>query len=231
MKQKDYYAALGVSENASEADIKKTYRKLAIKYHPDKNKGSKEAEAKFKELSEAYYVLGDKKRRAEYDQMKKFGGAGFQGNYAGAQGFDFEDLLRQFGSGRGGARGASSQYSAFSDIFEDLFSGGGVRGARTSRGPSTPYEYYSQPGAGYTSHEEDVQSAGVDADIRVKLRMSAEKARSGGKVNFKTPEGKMLSVNIPAGIKDGQKLRLARQGKLCPSCQHEGDLILQIKIG
>ena len=70
----------------------------------------------------------------------------------------------------------------------------------------------------------------VDADIVVNLKVSAEKAKNGGKVNFKTPEGKTISVRIPAGIRDGQKLRLARQGRVCPACNHEGDLILRIKI-
>ena len=106
--KKDYYEILGVERSASDEEIKKAYRKQAVKYHPDKNPGSgkQAAEAKFKEISEAYYVLSDAKRRAQYDQMRKFGG-GYSGNFAGAQGFNFEDLLRQFSSGgraRGGAR-------------------------------------------------------------------------------------------------------------------------------
>src|SRR5437868_3991732 len=120
---KDYYQVLGVPESASEDEIKKVYRKLAVKYHPDKNPGNKEAEAKFKDISAAYYVLSDPKRRKEYDQIRKYGGAQAS-NFAGAQGFNFEDLLRQFGGG-GGGRSRSARYSAFGDIFEVLFSGGG----------------------------------------------------------------------------------------------------------
>ena len=127
-REKNYYQILGVSETAPAEEIKKVYRKLAVKYHPDKNPANlKESEAKFKEISEAYYVLSDEKRRAQYDQVRRYGGAG-AGNFAGSQGFDFEDLLRQFNSGRGRP---SAQYSAFGDIFEDLFKGSGQgRGAR-----------------------------------------------------------------------------------------------------
>ena len=130
MKQKDYYQILGVPENVSADELKKVYRKLAVKYHPDKNPDNpKQAEARFKEISEAYYILSDEKRRAQYDQMRKFGG-GYQGNFAGAQGFNFEDLLRQFQGGGGRGR-SSGRYSAFSDIFGDLFPGMGGEGKQS----------------------------------------------------------------------------------------------------
>lgn len=217
--QKDYYKILGVAENASDDEIKKVYRKLAVKYHPDKNPGSKEAETKFKDISAAYYVLSDPKRRKEYDQIRKFGGAGAS-NFAGAQGFNFEDLLRQFGSGGGRGRSSSSQYSAFGDIFEEIFSGGSSR-------------RYSSPGAGYQQYYSQPESAAqedVDADVIVNLRISKEKAEKGGEVTFRSPEGKTISVKVPPHTKAGQKLRLTRQGRLCPTCSHEGDLILQIKV-
>lgn len=240
MKNKDYYAVLGVSETASEEEIKKIYRKLAIKHHPDKNKGSKQSEAKFKELSEAYYVLGDTKRRDEYDQMRKYGfntpgAGGSASNFAGSRGFSYEDLLKQFGgSGRGSSSSASrggNQYSAFNDIFEDLFSGGrGAGGAnyqnqssRSNRG--VPYGFSSSS----NDAEENVHAPEREADIIVNLKISEEKAKQGGKVNFKTPEGKTIAVNIPPNIREGQMLRLARQGRICGSCHHEGDLILRIK--
>lgn len=222
---KNYYDILGVSEKASADEIKKTYRKLAVKYHPDKNPDNvKEAEAKFKEVSEAYYVLSDEKRRAQYDQMRRFGG-GYSGNFAGAQGFNFDEFLRQFssrgGSPFGGGRShAGGRYSIFDDIFQDLFSGFGG-------GEGTTYRVYSQ-GSGAEGHP-DVPSE--SADIVVNVRVQADKAKKGGKLTFKTPEGKTLSVAIPPNTKDGQKLRLTRQGRLCPTCRHEGDLILRIKIG
>ena len=228
---KDYYQILGVSETNSPEEIKKAYRKLAVKYHPDKNPGNKEAEAKFKEISGAYYVLSDPKRKAEYDQIRKYGGTqGMGADFAGSHGFDYEELLRQF-SGRGRSSRASrgGQYSSFSDIFGDIFEGlGSGRGfARETRGPrGTVYQFYSSsPEAEY---ETEVEAP--PADVRVKLRISKEKAKAGGRVKLKTPDGKILSVTIPPNTKDGQKLRLARQGRPCPTCHHEGDLILEIML-
>ncbi len=222
MKSKDYYQILGVPESADAETIKREYRKLAVKYHPDKNpKDRKHAEEKFKGISEAYYVLSDAKRRAEYDQMRRFGpSAGHAGAAPGqAYGFDFEDLLRQFRSQ--GSR-PSGRYSAFGDVFEDLF-GGASRGSSfhtQTRGRGSPSFEHSY------AESEEVQ----DADVKVNLRISSEKAEKGGSVSFKTPEGKTISVKIPAHVKDGQKLRLARQGRPCASCHHEGDLILTLKI-
>ena len=233
--QKDYYKVLGIPESAPADEIKKIYRKLAVKYHPDKNPDNpKQAEAKFKEVSEAYYVLSDEKRRAQYDQMRKFGG-GNPGNFAGSQGFNFEDLLRQYSAG-GRARsggGGGGRYSAFSDIFGDLFSGGGGGGG------GSPFRVYSSGGpaqgfygAGEEYEDEAAQpSVQESADVVVNLRISKKKAREGGSVTFRTPEGQTVSVKIPASTKEGQKLRLTRQGRSCPACHHPGDLILRIKIG
>ena len=119
MSNQDFYATLGVSRTASDDEIKKAYRKLAMKYHPDRNQGDKEAEEKFKEVQKAYDTLSDKEKRAMYDQ---YGHAAFeQGAGAGAGGF----------GGFGGAQGFD-----FSDIFSQMFGGGG--GARQHRGLSKP---------------------------------------------------------------------------------------------
>ncbi len=227
-RNQDYYKVLGVAENSSQDDIKKAYRKLAVKYHPDKNPGNKEAESKFKDISAAYYVLSDEKRKAQYDQMRKFGGGGaYSQNFAGAQGFDFEELLRQFGSGRRAK--ANSQYSSFGDIFEGIFGGAASAGGRGNRGytsqQSSPFGYYADE-----EPDSDVQNQAADADVVVNLRISKEKAEKGGEVTFRTPEGKTISVKIPAKAKNGQKLKLTRQGRICAACQHEGDLILQLKV-
>lgn len=226
--QKNYYTILGVAEKATAEDIKKAYRKLAVKFHPDKNiDNPKVAETKFKEISEAYYVLSDEKRRAQYDQMRKFGGGGPRGSYSGAaQGFDFEDLLRQFS---GGGRQSHGQYSNF-DIFEDLFQGWGGGGGGRSQGRSRVYRYGQSAGGGHFASEEPSQAQGADADVLVNVKISPEKAEKGGTITFKTKEGKTLSVKIPPQTKTGQKLRLTRQGRLCPTCRHEGDLILQMKV-
>ena len=116
--KRDYYEVLGVDKNADDATIKKAYRRLAKKYHPDANPDNEEAAAKFKEASEAYAVLSDAEKRKQYDQ---FGHAAFEGGAGGAGGFDFSGF--DFGDIFGG--------SGFGDIFGDLFGGGSRR-----RGPS-----------------------------------------------------------------------------------------------
>lgn len=118
--KRDYYEVLGIDKNADEDTIKKAYRKLAIKYHPDKNQGNKEAEAKFKEATEAYEVLGDADKRAKYDQ---FGFAGVDGGASQGYSHAFHDFSDIFGSG-------------FSDIFENLFGGGGFSGGFSGGGRS-----------------------------------------------------------------------------------------------
>lgn len=228
---KDYYQILGISEKSLPEEIKKAYRKLAVKYHPDKNPGNKEAEAKFKEISAAYYTLSDSKRKAEYDQMRKFGGAQGTADFAGSHGFDYEELLRQF-SGRERSRTSRSggQYSSFADIFGDIFEGfsggGGRRFARETRGPGgTVYQFYSSP-----ESETVVEPEAPSADVQIRLRISKERAKTGGRVKLKNPDGRILSVTIPPNTKDGQKLRLTRQGRPCPTCHHKGDLILEITL-
>ncbi|SHJ75651.1 molecular chaperone DnaJ [Tepidibacter formicigenes] len=116
MSKRDYYEVLGVNKNATDQEIKKAYRKLAMKYHPDRNPGDKEAEEKFKEANEAYEVLSDSQKRANYDQ---FGHAGVNGGFSGQGGFDFG------GSGFGGFE------DIFGDVFGDIF--GGAFGGRTKR--------------------------------------------------------------------------------------------------
>lgn len=126
----DYYNILGVSENASENEIKKAYRKLAKKYHPDANPDDKQAEKKFKEISEAYSVLSDSKKKQQYDTMRKYG-AGFgtggpgMGGFGGGQGFSFEDIMTQFGSaGKGSSTRRGAQFDGFgsiADIFSSIF--------------------------------------------------------------------------------------------------------------
>lgn len=219
MAQKDYYKILGVSEGASADEIKKAYRSLAKKYHPDANPDNKAAEEKFKEVSEAYYVLSDDKKRRDYDNFKKSGfsqsyggGQGFQG----AQGFDFEEILRAFRQSQGGGGGArtfhfrsgpstgSGQGGGMGGIFEGLFGGGG-------------------------DYEEEPQMPRVEADAMATLKVPKAKAKAGGEMRF-IKDGRTITVKLPAGITSGKKLRLARQGNTCPYCTHPGDLILTIKV-
>ena len=129
----DYYEVLGIKKDSSAQDIKKAYRKLAMKYHPDRNKGDKEAEEKFKKLSEAYAVLSDPEKRKEYDT---FGASGFQQRYSQEdifRGFDLGDILKEFGLGgmKGGFRASSGQGSPFETFF--FQSGGPGAGGASHR--------------------------------------------------------------------------------------------------
>jgi DnaJ-class molecular chaperone len=214
MAQKDYYKILGVGENASPDEIKRAYRKLAVKYHPDKNpRNKKEAEEKFKEVSEAYYVLADFKRKEEYDAFRS---GGFRGAYTGARGFSFDDLLKQFGmAGTGGSRVQSGgRYSVFSDFLGGAFGfGAGEDTAFHTRGGTREYR----------------QVRKSDSDINAVLQLPRASAGQSGRAIVKI-HGKKITVTVPPGIKDGQKLRVKGQGELCPYCNHRGDLILTINL-
>jgi DnaJ-class molecular chaperone len=218
MANKDYYEVLGVKEDASEAEIKKAYRKLALKYHPDKNPGDKKAEEKFKSISEAYYSLGDAKRRKEYDNLRRMGA--YTGDFSSAQGFDFSDFMHHFSGGSG------ESGSPFGDLFGEIFSGGG-RGSKP-RG----YTYYYSDGGGMRGGSKASPSSydQVDTDVRATLPVPKKLAEKGGEAKFNISGGKNVTLKIPAGTKDGQKLRLKGQGSDCPCCRHKGDLIVTVRI-
>lgn len=203
MSKRDYYEVLGVSKNATTDEIKKAFRKLAVKYHPDKNPNDKTAEEKFKEVSEAYEVLSDTKKRANYDQFghagAKFGGAGASGNPFGAYGnnpfgdnFDFNGGSFNFDfSGSGGG---------FEDILSSLFGFGGP--SRRNRG----------------------------ADYRVSVLITLEESVFGTEKTV-TLEDQKIKVKIPAGIDDGMSIRLAGKGAPAPSSSGvAGDLLVQVRI-
>lgn len=210
MQDKDYYKILGVSEKASPDEIKKVYRKLALKYHPDKNPQNKrEAEERFKEISEAYYVLSDPKRRKDYDAIRNGAGA-FPGGFAQARGFDFEELLRRFRNFEGAG-------APFADIFEDAFG---------DLGTTRVWHYsYSPAGKLYSG-----QDAHTTSDVQATLEIPKHLALSGGEVTFRYKGSKNITVKIPPNTGDDQKLRLARAGEVCPTCNHSGDLILKVKL-
>jgi curved DNA-binding protein len=204
----DYYEVLGVKKDSSAQDIKKVYRKLAMKYHPDRNKGDKEAEEKFKKISEAYAVLSDPEKRKQYDT---FGDSGFQQRYSQEdifRGFDLGDILKEFGLGggmRGGFRASSGQGSPFESFF---FQGGG-------------------PGPGRAPQQQPVKGS----DLTYELAVSLEDILSGSEKTISLRrEGKTenVSVKIPQGIKAGQKLRLAGKGNPSPYGGPPGDLMLII---
>jgi len=221
MPQNDYYKVLGVPENATLEEIKKAYRALAFKYHPDKTSGDKAAEEKFKGVSEAYYVLGDAERRSEYDAYRKGAGArsGGGGQFAGAQGFDFEEILKHFGGGGGGGRDRTWQRTSYGTTgFEDIFDAFRHMG----QGGQTEYVY---AGDDYDSIDHIKERTDAAATLSIPERV----ARSGGEVKFNL-SGKTITLKIKPGTRSGQKLRIRGQGKMCSSCAHAGDLIITIRV-
>lgn len=184
MAEKDYYEILGVKKTATESEIKKSYRELAKKFHPDKNKGKKEAENRFKEISEAYAVLSDKEKRAQYDRLgAEAFGAGGANPYAG---FDFSQFMGGGGGGRGRRTKRSSGGGAtmdFTDIFGDLFGGGG--------------------GGGFAQQEPQE----MQAELAIEFRDAILGSTMSLQVN-----GDTMKVKIPEGIGDGQKIRVKRGG-------------------
>jgi curved DNA-binding protein len=219
MKYKDYYQILGVGRDASEEAIKKAYRRLARKYHPDVSKESG-AEEHFKEVSEAYEVLRDAEKRAAYDQLGR--------NWQAGQ--DFRPPPGWQGSPRAhpGAGGFSSR--DFSDFFESLFGGAGGRGGFSGMGG---FADMGGRGGGFAT-------AGQDQTVT--LEISLEEAYHGGSrtVQLQTPERdssgrvtsriRTLNVKIPAGVTNGQKIRLASQGSAGMGGGPSGDLYLEVSI-
>src|SRR5579875_3077135 len=237
MAKNDYYATLGVSRNASVEEIKRAYRKLAMQYHPDRNPGDKSAEAKFKEINEAYDVLKDEQKRAAYD---RYGHAAFEhGAGAGPAGFDF---------GAGG----------LGDIFDQMFGEfmGGTR--RGGRGP--------WPGADIRqSVEIDLEEAfsGKKVQLRVPTRVVCEACHGSGSEDASrgadtcttcggmgkiraqqgffliertchgtgtVPRERTLQVTIPAGVEDGTRIRLAGEGEAGSNGAPPGDLYVHVHI-
>jgi molecular chaperone DnaJ len=206
--EKDFYAVLGVKKDVSEADLKKAYRKLARQYHPDSNPGDAAAEARFKEISEAHSVLSDPAQRAEYDQMRAMG-SGARFTAGGAPG-GFDDVFGgMFGAGqRGGQR---TPPGGFEDIFGSMFGNG--RFGQTSGG----YRGYGGPTKGRD------QVASVSLEFMTAIQ--------GDTVTLERPGGgKPLQVKIPAGVADGQKIRLRGKGEPSPDGGETGDLVLTVQV-
>jgi curved DNA-binding protein len=210
VKFRDYYEVLGVARTATADEVKKAYRKLARKHHPDVNPGDKAAEDRFKELNEAYEVLSDADKRKRYDQLGQNwkAGADFtpppdwsnrKGQAETNGGFDYNEA---FGGGtkEGGPNG-------FSDFFESYFGGGPrVRG-----------------GAGFAMRGSDVEA---------EISLTLEEAHRGGTRTIKLngPESKSLEVTIPAGVRDGSAIRLSGQGEPGSGSAQAGNLFLRVRI-
>jgi curved DNA-binding protein len=212
----DYYETLEVPRTASSEDIRRAYRRLARKYHPDVNK-EPGAEDRFKEISEAYEVLRDEEKRARYDQLGanwKAGqdvsgasgfGEGFRPGDGSSEGFSsgdgFGEVRVDFGGGD------------FSDFFEGLF---GPRGRSRTTG-----------GAGFGAFDGFSVRGG---DQEAVLELTLEEAAAGGKRRISLGDGRDFEVEIPRGVRDGQRIRLAGQGSAAPGGGPSGDLFLRVRV-
>jgi molecular chaperone DnaJ len=201
---KDFYAVLGVSKDVSEAELKKTYRKLARQFHPDSNPGDPKSEARFKEISEAHSVLSDSAQRKEYDQVRAMGsGARFQ---AGGQSGGFEDV---FGGMFGGGQqryGAGQSSASFEDLLGGMFGGSGGGPAGFRGGPVR------------------------GRDLAANTTIDFGTAINGETIKLQPAGGRPMNVKIPAGVSNGQKIRLKAKGEPSPNGGQPGDLVLTVSV-
>jgi len=225
---KDYYAILGVNKSASADDIKRAFRQLARKYHPDVNPGNQEAESKFKELNEAYEVLSDPDKRQKYDrfgQQWKRSGQTWPSS-GGWNTSDFEDF--EFG-----------RFNTFDEFINDLlgrFATGspGASGANNRSGGNRGYDYRGSSGAGVGSGDFDFSersnhaTAGIDRQANISLTMA--EAYHGVQKKRLTVANEVIDVRIQPGAKPGTKLRIRGKGQLSPYGQQRGDLFLLVQI-
>jgi curved DNA-binding protein len=227
MAKRDYYEVLGVKKTATEDEIKKAFRKLAMKHHPDRNPGNKQAEERFKEINEAYAVLSDAKKRQQYDQ---FGPSGFSQRYSQEdifRGFDISDLLKDLGFSFGRAGGSSRRGRTPYGGFEDLF-GGFQRGQAGGPQPGDFRDIFS--GGGYQDQGPFGQKG---QDLNSELHLSFEEAARGTEKKVRLSKGNRIeevSVKVPAGIESGKKLRLAGKGADGRGGGQAGDLYLKVNV-
>jgi len=217
MAGRDYYKILGVSKSATPEEIKKAYRKLALKYHPDHNKGDKSAEARFKEMSEAYAVLSDSEKKKQYDM---FGAEGFQSKFTQEdifRGFDFGSVFREFGFGGGGKA---------QNIFGQVFEGMGGAGQHHCRGGGSPFGFSS---SGFSGHPQGTKGQNLVYELSLPLEETVETTN---KIISYQVDGRQekVSVKVPAGIASGKKLRLSGKGHPGLYGGPPGDLYIQVRV-
>jgi len=217
---KDYYGILDIPRNASDAEVKKAYRRLAMQYHPDRNPGKEKwANDKFKEINEAYGVLGDPQKRGQYDQ---FGTVGNVGDIFGSSftTTTFQEMMKDFG-------GAGLRFDFLDDIFGDFLKGRGSSFSfRSSGGRPGKVVFEARPGQGIDL-DEILGQARRPQEIRYELAVSQKEA-SRGVTKILKRKGKKLEVKIPAGVKTGSvvKLRNARQ----ISDGLPGDILIKVVV-
>ncbi len=197
---RDYYDILGVTKSASDEEVKKAYRKLAAKFHPDRNPGDKDAEAKFKELGAAYEVLSDADKRSRYD---RFGHAGTQAGFPGEGGFSGGGFPGGFGGG-----GPQVDPQMAEDLFRNMFGGG---------------DFGDILGGGRRGGGRKSSRSRPPADIESEVTVPFQVAATGGTVSISVG-GREIGVKVPAGIEDGQKLRVPA------AATGSADVILKVRV-
>jgi len=216
---RDYYETLGVSKTASDDEIRKAFRKLARKYHPDVNKDKATAEEKFKQLNEAYEVLGDPEKRKKYDEL----GANWNqpGGFHPPPGWDAQQSgggFRRYSAGDGGGVEFEFGGTGFSDFFEQFFGGG--------RGPA---------GFGGGSFGQRPRGAERGSDVEADIMVTLEEALHGSRRTISLRRGnsnkvETYQVKIPKGVHEGQRIRLAGQGEAGAGGGKSGDLFLRVRL-
>ena len=207
---KDYYKILGVSKTATDDAIKKAYRKLAMKYHPDRNKDDKTAESKFKDISEAYAVLSNKEKRQQYDM---FGSEGFQNKFSQEdifRDFDFGSIFSEFGFG---GRGRGS----FGNIF-------GGMGGNSFRGSGSPFS------GAFSGRPQPIKGKDIIYELSINLEDTIENSEKLIAYHRDNSSQEKISVKVPAGISTGKKLRLTGKGNPGINGGPQGDLYIQIRV-
>jgi DnaJ-class molecular chaperone len=235
---RDPYDVLGVGRSASEAEVKRAYRKLAKQYHPDKHAGDKRAQAKFSEINSAYEIIGDKEKRQKFDRGEidaegkpKFQGfEGFRGGQ-GSAGFEnidpsaFEEIFSSFGRG-GGQSGSGGGARTF------RFTTGGQGGRRASAGQPEPDEdFLSSIFGGLGGRARGARSAATPGtDIRADVGVTLEDIAAGRKPKVTLPTGKTVALTLPRPVTDGQVIRLQGQGLPSQTGGHPGDALVTVRF-
>ena len=217
---KDYYGVLGIPRNASDGEIKKAYRKLAMQYHPDRNSGKEEwANEKFKEINEAYAVLGDPQKRKQYDQFGTVGNIGdiFSSPFTQTT---FQEMMKDFG-------GAGLRFDFLDDIFGDFLKGRGSSCSfRSFGGRLGRVRFEARPGQ-EINLDEIFGQARRPQEVRYELAISRGEASQGVKKILKR-RGKRLEVKIPAGVRTGNVVRLRNARQLSDGLP--GDILIKVIV-
>jgi len=217
---KDYYQVLGVPRDTTEQQVKKAYRKLAMKYHPDRNPGNEKwANEKFKEVNEAFSVLGDPEKRRQYDRFGTVGAAGdmFRSAYTRTT---FEDLMKDFG-------GAGLRFDFLDEIFGDALGGTGFSFKTFGRGFGRRKTRFGAPGGIDLGEIFGRPRYPQRRDARYEITISAEQAARGVEKDL-VRRGKKLRVKIPAGVKTGSRVRLKNARQITDG--EPGDIMIMVKV-